>query len=84
MNNPVRGEAVLSDWGRQAAVIGEITKTSDNASKKQSGSTPVSCFECLDDRNVFIQDLFRRFRMNLFAWAVWVNGPSTVANSEST
>jgi hypothetical protein len=44
MNNPVRGVAVLSDWGRQAAVIGEITKTSDNASKKQSGSTPVSCF----------------------------------------
>jgi hypothetical protein len=41
-------------------------------------------FECLDDRNVFIQDLFRRLRMNLFDWGVWVKGPSTVANSEST
>jgi hypothetical protein len=24
MNNPVRGVAVLSDWGRQAAVIGAV------------------------------------------------------------
>jgi len=70
--------------GRQAAVIGEITKTSDNASKKQSGFTPVSRFECLDDRNVFIQDQLRRLRLNLFDWAVWVKGPSTVANIEST